>query len=177
MSSEPSSSAVYSSATLMDGGYLVVPDTNTLGKLDTRGTEVVDVLRNDGALDIQIQFSAPPRCSNEKRPRKVCKGSVLLSALIIIYGPMALADDIGRFFQECELYLQDPVGCDRNVPYYNPHRLTASSKLQMTFDVCFNDTRGSIREYHESDFLDTLITAVDLPGLETPQSLRTKLLP
>ena len=40
-----------------------------------------------------------------------------------IYGPPDLSDPVGEFASQCQLFLQDPVNCDRNVVYLNPHRM------------------------------------------------------
>ena len=42
---------------------------------------------------------------------------------IIIYGPADLEDGIGQFLAQHQMYLQDPIGCERRVPYKNPHIL------------------------------------------------------
>jgi SWI/SNF-related matrix-associated actin-dependent regulator of chromatin subfamily A3 len=41
----------------------------------------------------------------------------------ILYGPVALEETIGDFLSKRQMYLQDPLGCDRDVPYRNPHIL------------------------------------------------------
>jgi hypothetical protein len=43
---------------------------------------------------------------------------------VIIYGSPDLFEAIGKFADTCEIYLQDPEHCDRNVEYRNPHRLS-----------------------------------------------------
>lgn len=45
----------------------------------------------------------------------------LWSLKAIIYGPVALEDTIGDFLSSYGMYLQDPLGCNRRVPYRNPH--------------------------------------------------------
>ncbi|KAM0511546.1 hypothetical protein ACHAPE_009799 [Trichoderma viride] len=42
---------------------------------------------------------------------------------MILFGPHSLFEDVGSFFEEYNLYLQDPVGCSQNVLYRNPHKL------------------------------------------------------
>ncbi|PVH83787.1 hypothetical protein DL98DRAFT_412175, partial [Cadophora sp. DSE1049] len=46
------------------------------------------------------------------------------SLSVVIYGPMTIYDDIGKFLQDVGMYLQDPQNCDRKVRYRNPHRLS-----------------------------------------------------
>jgi len=40
---------------------------------------------------------------------------------IILYGPSELEEAMGQFLSQHRMYLQDPLHCDRNVPYRNPH--------------------------------------------------------
>lgn len=42
-----------------------------------------------------------------------------------MYGPIELFDDIGEYFEENEIFIQDPKGCNRDVRYCNPHRLSS----------------------------------------------------
>jgi hypothetical protein len=42
-----------------------------------------------------------------------------------MYGPMELFDDVGNFFEANEIFIQDPKGCNREVRYCNPHRLSS----------------------------------------------------
>lgn len=41
----------------------------------------------------------------------------------IIYGPVAVYEAVGKYVMGFEFNLQDPLFCDRNVQYHNPHRL------------------------------------------------------
>lgn len=49
----------------------------------------------------------------------------LCSLRLTIYGPAYLCDDVGSFFQDYDIYLQDPRGCEMDVRYCNPHRLSS----------------------------------------------------
>jgi len=96
---------------------------------------------------------------------------------IIVYGPLGLFDDVGDFFQTCNMYLQDPVGCDRNVRYCNPHRLSGLDvEAPMTLDL------DSAHHMHISeisgniDLLEGLNAHIDLPETESPPALVTSLL-
>jgi SWI/SNF-related matrix-associated actin-dependent regulator of chromatin subfamily A3 len=39
----------------------------------------------------------------------------------IIYGDITFEEAVGDFLSKRRMYLQDPIGCDRNVLYRNPH--------------------------------------------------------
>ena len=47
-----------------------------------------------------------------------------------------MCDEISNFFQECKVFLQDPLHCEFNVPYRNPHRLSGlDEEFSMTQDM------------------------------------------
>ncbi|TVY65597.1 DNA repair protein RAD5A, partial [Lachnellula suecica] len=59
---------------------------------------------------------------------------------IIIYGPPSLEEIIGDYLEQRQMYLQDPLGCDRCVPYRNPHIIQPESgEVVMTdsFELSF----------------------------------------
>jgi SWI/SNF-related matrix-associated actin-dependent regulator of chromatin subfamily A3 len=53
----------------------------------------------------------------------------------IIYGPKALEETIGGFLSKYQLYLQDPLGCNRSLPYRNPHIIPLESGEVMMTDM------------------------------------------
>jgi hypothetical protein len=55
---------------------------------------------------------------------------------MILFGPLHLFDEVGSFFEDHNLYLQDPVSCSQNVLYRNPHKLSIESAPDIwTFDL------------------------------------------
>jgi SWI/SNF-related matrix-associated actin-dependent regulator of chromatin subfamily A3 len=51
---------------------------------------------------------------------------------IIIYGPIAFGETIGDFLSSFGIYLQDPFGCNRRMPYRNPHLFSDEPEETMT---------------------------------------------
>lgn len=98
---------------------------------------------------------------------------------IIIYGPIELFEDVGSFFQDYDLYLQDPVDCKQNVRYCNPHRLPLldTSVTKFTSDVGKRLARVVEMEDVESlpELLDILDSQEDLPETPSPRSIETPL--
>ncbi|OCL07433.1 hypothetical protein AOQ84DRAFT_377686 [Glonium stellatum] len=90
-----------------------------------------------------------------------------------------LFDDVGDFFQIYELYLQDPIGCDRNVRYCNPHRLSSlDEEAPMTFDLDSVHQHMHVSEIGGiTDLLEGFNAPIDLPESEPPAKLVTSLLP
>jgi hypothetical protein len=55
---------------------------------------------------------------------------------VTIYGPRRRLSEVGDVMTQIGCYLNDPVGCDRNVPYVNPQCLfSLHEQPPMTFDL------------------------------------------
>ena len=95
----------------------------------------------------------------------------------IVYGPRRLFDSIGEFLESCNVFLQDPQGCDRNVPYRNPHRLSGLDRYApMTLDS-EAVVQGKQRNDCESspNGLDECGCHQNLPLADNPFALQTTL--
>lgn len=69
----------------------------------------------------KLELPTGTRRTNTGRRREQLSGTWVLNA--IIYGPAALEENIGDYLSTHQMYLQDPLGCDRCVLYRNPHIL------------------------------------------------------
>ena len=145
-------------------------------------TYLISPLLEEKALELEASSSVA-----EDTSKSVSRGKLrYLPALsrrcsldVIIYGPVELFEDIGSFFQEYDLYLQDPIGCKRNVRYCNPHRLplrdTAINKF--TFDLAKRIAHGVEMEDVDAlpELLDILNSQEDLPETPQPRLIKTTL--
>ena len=94
--------------------------------------------------------------SNRKSAEKERVSSTILCA--IIYGRFDLFEHVGDFVSECKMYLQDPLYCDRNVPYRNPHLLSRLEEQPlMTFSLTRTDVSLHIEKYAGRPDLSTLL--------------------
>ncbi|KAM0461239.1 hypothetical protein ACHAPV_004557 [Trichoderma viride] len=97
---------------------------------------------------------------------------------MILFGPQNLFDDVGSFFDEYNLYLQDPVGCSQNVLYRNPHKLSTESGLDIwTFNLD-NDLAAPVSVGNAPtrlDSIDLLNSQQDWAETQQPGSIRTKM--
>lgn len=91
-------------------------------------------------------------------------------------------EDIGSFLQENGLYLQDPKGCDRNVRYRNPHRLSGlDDDAPMTMDLEKTHRSPAMEPLTEEvlpvpiDIFSDFETTDSLPETVTPGCLATEL--
>ena len=96
---------------------------------------------------------------------------------IIIYGLLHLAEDVGELLGQNGLYLQDPKGCDRIVPYRNPQCLSFSDLDTVMTTIGGPDVPETIEYASDSlDFLSGFESGEKLKEAEQPAAVRTRLL-
>lgn len=151
------------------------------GKFSSDFIDVVHALLDESSLRLQARCTVGGTQPLKAAARSARFGPVSLpcEVSIIIYGPQALMDNVGEFFQEVEMYLQDPNGCDWDVRYCNPHRLSSLNinDCPMTSElgrpgteldqIMFQSIPG------ESDVLDVLDAHRDLPEAPQPALIRS----
>lgn len=156
------------------------------GWLDSRSAKIMSVLREELKLQIFATgiSSAPKYFSSECRnPNKQVRQSKLTTSMglyVILYGPPSLAERVGVFASRCNLYLQHPWCCDRNVPYQNPQCLPPPNpETVYTFDL---GSKLDLEIVSDSEmFLNPIDLFADSTEQETlmdaasPQALRTDL--
>ncbi|KAH7092160.1 DNA repair protein rad5 [Paraphoma chrysanthemicola] len=153
-------------------------DGTILGELDERSAQVLQALEEDPDITMQfaLTFSSAKISARSKADSPKLKPA--LSLHVILYGPEWLSDQVGTFLQDCEIYLQEPHYCNRNVRYCNPHCLVASDEEPwMTFDLLPSRSEVAVSQITRSDALDALVSAKPLGELDSPAALSTRLLP
>ncbi|PMD50139.1 uncharacterized protein K444DRAFT_546687 [Hyaloscypha bicolor E] len=149
-------------------------DTDFSGTISNQQhTELLQALLDETSLTLQVKckFGDEQVVHPNLRRRLPCMRPC--SLLIIIYGSACLCEDVGSFFQDHDIYLQDPRGCELDVRYCNPHRLSSmdlgscpmTSKLGLQGDPigAFNLEEAP----QQPDILAILDSQEDL--LEAPQ--------
>ncbi|KAN0114679.1 SNF2 family N-terminal domain containing protein [Hyaloscypha variabilis] len=64
------------------------------------------------------------------------EGDAAVTLCVTIYGPKSLSGEVGDWLADYQSYLQDPIHCDRNVRYENPHLLRGDDEEPvMTFSL------------------------------------------
>lgn len=104
-----------------------------IGLLDDQNGKIVAALLADEELRLQLNLSKAPTASEPgNHPRKGTLGYLQ----IIVYGPKRCLNDVGDFVTQCGCFLDDPIGCEWNVPYINPQCLSSLYEQPiMTFDL------------------------------------------
>jgi len=100
-------------------------DSSEFAELSKRWGDILHTLMEVEGISIQIysqmsgrgSSNAPSQCRRQKDPTS----HFVTSA--IVYGPPELFASVGEFTSQCKIYLRDPLLCDRNVQYWNPHLL------------------------------------------------------
>lgn len=153
-------------------------DGSEFGSLLERQARILHTLEE--VEGVNLQFYCQPKCGKALGGGKNRKGTVQEPQhplCAIIYGPFRLFDCVGAFVSQCELYLQDPVHCNRNVPYRNPHLLSGLDE-EPPMTISFNETRVpvDVEEMSSRPDLCTLLRSEDpLPETEAPPALCTML--
>ncbi|KAK3896696.1 putative SWI/SNF-related matrix-associated actin-dependent regulator of chromatin subfamily A member 3-like 1 [Staphylotrichum tortipilum] len=112
--------------------------TSGSGTFSSDFIDIIQALLDEASLRLQASctISGHQQKAQAKRGRF---GPISLpcEVSVILYGPRSSIDNIGEFFQELDMYLQDPSGCDWDVPYCNPHRLSSINvdECPMTSDL------------------------------------------
>lgn len=97
---------------------------------------------------------------------------------VIVFGNKTSMDRIGDYLLKRKKYLQDPVGCERSLPYLNPHMMSAElGNITMTDE--FNRPEWSIdieRLNEGPDLLAKLMENVtELEETNAPDAVKTTL--
>lgn len=153
-----------------------ISDASGCGKFSSDYIDIVQALLDEPSLRLQASCTV-----GSLQPQKATAKPVQLGPIshpcelsIIIYGPKELLDDVGEFFQDLEMYLQDPKDCEWDVKYCNPHRLSSLNinDCPMTSSLCGPGARLDQTLFQmipgESDVLDVLDGSQDLPEADQP---------
>ncbi|PQE21378.1 hypothetical protein CJF30_00008251 [Rutstroemia sp. NJR-2017a BBW] len=127
------------------------------------------------------QYYCTVEIQDEKTQGKVedheKRSQIKVSVSVIFYGVMEAYEYVGEFFQECQMFLQDPFHCDRNVKYMNPHMLhrreeepitTASITLESVTCLTANASP-------QIDLFTVLRNEDNIEEAETPMAIKTRL--
>ncbi|KAM4067309.1 DNA repair protein RAD5A [Hirsutella rhossiliensis] len=147
----------------------LVHDGACVGSLDDTAAQAFSTLAREDTVHLQLMAEAARSQSSTSHSKRI-----VALASVIVYGPRDLADDVGGFLDQCRYYLQDPISCEHNVPYINPHCLPGLSEHPInTFDL--EQPHGLGHYFSASASLRALEAADGLPELEQPAALKTEL--
>jgi hypothetical protein len=151
--------------------------SSQFGELDDRTSKILANLRSEG-IEFQIYCRAINRraAQGKKGARKVRANELQYVMNAIIFGLEELCDDVGLYLMKCGVYLQDPLHCDGDYRYTNPHILSRSEEITMTLSLLALNASPSVEQVALSSDLFADLSADDyLPFTETPDAISTPL--
>ena len=157
---------------------LQAADFSTFGTIESRTAKILQVLNSEEHLSIQLYCQTTRDYESSCRRRKAAASGVVAMLSAVIYGHPTAFDDVGKFIEECDMFLQDPLHCDRNVRYQNPHRLSGpDDKVVMTLSPALDNTSAKIEEIKTpQDLFSGLGDGEVLSESAAPSQIKTALL-
>lgn len=152
------------------------------GVLDDRSAALLNNLSNEKGINFQIYAKiSNRRATTRKKSQRKPEASKLQYAInVIIYGPEEICDPTGEYLEKCGIYLQDPIQCDRDVVYRNPHILSHLADITLTSSLptWASLSQNQVEQFSLTDDLFSQLSADDhLPLTEAPESVATLLYP
>lgn len=148
------------------------------GDIDASSSPILQALLDEHAISLQVRCTISPGIAASSRSQAKTQSRTPCTVLITIYGPNGLFEDIGKFFEYHDICLEDPNGCDRNVLYRNPHRLSCNEVSDCLFTSGI-DKKKTTTELHDlpapKDLLEDFNNNEELAEAEQPGGLKTTL--
>lgn len=146
------------------------------GSIKTEYTHITDALLNDPGLELDVLCVEDPSKTN---PASRFSRVYQCITSITIYGPISAFADVGGFFQDEGIYLQDPVDAGRRVKYFNPHRLSSVDLATSLWTSDLQDAQHQLSNMKErkteSAALEIFESTEDLAEASQPYGIRTLL--
>ena len=163
----------------LQGSRVLTADDSPLHicNLDDWNAEVLATLSRQSGLILQCRASLKQYAyAGTDRAPFVTKQTPIELA-VVLYGPIECFEEVGNFLLKCNLYLQDPDGCDLVVRYRNPQSLWGmdDNEVRMT-QTAAPDIKCDFESFHNpSDLLKGLEYAHELSEASQPSALKTVL--
>jgi hypothetical protein len=158
------------------------PDDTVIGEINAQLEKALTSIAEQG-YQLDFEVFAPIRAIQETLGRATKEKEAIVRVQINVYGPQAIAHDIGKELSQHKIYLQRPVHVRNGAMYQNPHVLTltgfqcssaeVSVPLQETMSekTTTKDLKSVINDVYSS-----LTRGQNLSGLEGDDRLNTSLL-
>jgi len=157
--------------------YQVGRESN-FGELDDRTAKILTSLASEEGICFQISCRTISRraAPGKKGSRKPGANELQYVMNTIVYGSQNLRDPVGDYLTKCGVHLQDPIDCDRNVPYSNPHILSRTDELVMTASLLSLSTTPEIEKIiAQEDLFSELSSDSHLSLTDAPEAIATPL--
>lgn len=151
-----------------------IEDASIKGQVDPGFAYIADALLDEKELELEIAcFIDATQSSKTKFTTPL---STPCRLKVTLFGPVSLFEEVGSFFEDHNLYLQDPVNCSRNVLYRNPHKLSVGCGPDLwTSDLDREHSNCVMIEATQPrpELIDVLNSQEDLVETKQPGSIRS----
>jgi len=150
-----------------------------VGRIMSEHGQVVQGLLDETSLDLYAScaIDSSQTLELQKGPRVLA--TIACTLEITIYGPNELFEELGSWFDDYQIFLQDPRECHRDVPYCNPHRLSLQdfSSAQLLSELIAQSSNALQLEAipQQPDLLDDLNSHEDLEEASQPSAIKRDL--
>lgn len=150
-----------------------------IGRIMSEHGQVVQGLLDETSLDLHASCAIDSSQTFELQKDPRALSTVPCALEITIYGPNDLFEELGAWFDDYQIFLQDPRECHRDVPYCNPHRLSLQdfSSAPLLSYVIAQSSRALHLEAipQQPDLLDDLNSHEDLEEASQPSAIKRNL--
>lgn len=143
---------------------------------------LTDALLEESGIELSVICSKDlysPSSDVQHKAFKESRKALDCTLSITMFGPLELFEEIGSFFQEHNVYLQDPLQCNRHFRYCNPHRLSSTDLKRCVWTSDLGRTTTQLVELTGTvptpELLDAITFTQDLPEANQPRGIRTAL--
>ncbi|UKZ74482.1 hypothetical protein TrVFT333_002151 [Trichoderma virens FT-333] len=157
--------------------FSAIDDPRVKGMILSDHGQMIQGLLDEPTINLHTSCSPHSGLST----RKSCGSSAQVPCVldITVYGPWELFEQLGIWFQEYGVYLQDPRACHMDVKYCNPHRLSSDdfdSCLLLSQVVSHTNTSSYLQDITEGpELLDMLSSNVELAETPQPKAIQATL--
>ncbi|KAI0133166.1 SNF2 family N-terminal domain-containing protein [Hypoxylon sp. NC0597] len=147
------------------------------GRIQSMHGQMIQGLLDEPTLDLHVNCVLNMQLTKSRSFRN----SKLLPCTleVTVYGPLELYEEIGSWFQEYEIYLQDPRICHSDLRYCNPQRLSSDDLGYYPFVSEIISLTSLLRPSQhvaeQTDMLDILSNSTDLEETPQPEAIRATL--
>ena len=148
------------------------------GRLHTDHGQMMQGLLDDKSLRTFVTCT-PSKVGQNTRGGMKSSAVMPCTLDVVVYGPSDLSEEIGSWFEDYDIYLQDPQICHLDARYSNPHRLSSTdpSRCPLLSEVVSQST--TLIQLSEiakrPDLLSSLGSAQDLEETAQPASIKSTL--
>ncbi|KAH8803561.1 SNF2 family N-terminal domain-containing protein [Xylogone sp. PMI_703] len=146
------------------------------GRIQSEYGHMIEGLIKEETLKLHVSCILDGKAAVRKSSHRTGQLPCVLE--ITVYGPLELFEEIGDWFQEYEVYLQDPKICHLDVRYCNPQKLSSDDldSCPLLSEIITQISISSLQDITQGPgLLDILSSDVYLGETPQPKAIQTAL--